>query len=121
MAASLKRTYPNLVGKVHHDVVEQIRLLRDATYDLRDVQIDVLDVILTSDKKIDRDLVAGKPFLVIARQDVTGGRTITWSSKFKGTNLIVQVTTANTYTAVLFFSVSDSEALLIAWSSGGQL
>lgn len=121
MPPNLKRTYPNLVGKVHHDVVEQIRLLRDATYDLRDVQLDVLDVLLTANKKIDRELAAGRPLLVILRQDVTGGRTVTWDSKFKGTNLIVPVTTANTYTAVLFYSSSDSSALLVSWVSGGTL
>lgn len=113
---------PDLRGKVHDDVVLDMRRHWLATYALRDAQIDVLDVTISKDTLINRDLVAGKPLLLILRQDVTGGWTITFDPKFKGyAGLGALDTTANTYTVILFYPPTENYCLFVAGITGGAL
>ena len=118
---------PNLKGKADDDVIREIRRIWTSTFSLRDASMDVVDMTLTKDTLLDRDLVAGKPLLFILRQDATGGWNVTFqtlpdgSLKFKGlATLGPLITTANTYTALPFYAISENEALLL-YMTGGNL
>jgi hypothetical protein len=104
-----ERFIPNLKGKADDDVV----------------RMDVVDMTLTKDTLLDRDLVAGKPLLFILRQDATGGWNVTFqtlpdgSLKFKGMTTVGALdTTANTFTTLLFFATSENEALIVNITGG---
>lgn len=113
---------PNFQGKIPDDVAIDIRRHWMATYALRDVQFDVVDITMTKDTLVNRDLVAGKPLLVILRQDVTGGWTATFDPKFKGQAALGPLdTTANTYTVIFFYSPSSDYTLFVAGITGGPL
>jgi hypothetical protein len=123
-----ERFIPNLKGKADDDVVKEVRRLWNSTYALRDASSDLLDITLTQSMLINRDLVAGKPLLVILRQNSVGGWTWTWAknadqtTKFKGTALMTPlVTTGGTYTVATFYATSETEAILTSWLTGGSL
>ena len=125
---AIDRYVPSLKDKVHHDVETEVRRLWLSIFNLLDAKLDVLDMTLTANAKVDRELIAGRPLLVILRQNATGGWTVTWATnpdgtlKFKGQNLITLTTTANTYSALLFYAVSDKEAVLVSKdATGGTL
>lgn len=121
------RYYPPLKDVVPYHAEVEFKQLRSIAYDLIDAKLDIVDTTLTASTRIDRDLVAGRFVAVIARQNVTGG----WSTqfapnkdgslKFKGTSVVTPVTTANTYTIYLFLATSETEALLVAHETGGNL
>ena len=121
LAPQQERYFPNLQNKAHQDLVHEAFLLRSSIYDIRDYIPDVVDMTLTANIKFDRSLVVGKPVILIARQDTVGGWTITWASKFHGTNLIAAVTTANTFSVYEFYATKVDYALLTNWISGGNL
>ena len=120
-----ERFIPNLKGKADDEVVKEIRRVWTSTYALRDASMDVVDLMLTKDTLLDRDLVAGKPLLFIFRQDSVGGHAVTFqtlkdgSLKFKGVAWIGALdTTASTYTALFFYATSENEALLVNVTGG---
>lgn len=120
-----ERFIPNLKGKADDDVVREVRRLWQSTYSLRDASMDVVDITLTQDTLLDRDLVPGKPLLFILRQDNTGGWAVTFqtlkdgSLKFKGmTTFGALDTTANTFTSLLFFATTEDEALIVNITGG---
>ena len=126
-----ERYYPsdNFPPGVSQEVTEEARLIRDAVYDLRDSRkaLDIIDQTITADFEVNpivlpqKQLVAGRFSLWILRQDIVGAHTITFTSVFKGVNLITPVTTASTYSTFKFYHASASEALLVSWLSGGTL
>lgn len=122
-----QRYYPNLKDQVPYHAEQEFIQLRKMAYDLFDGKVDWVDKTLDASWRVDRDLITGKPLVVIARQDTVGGRSVQWapnpdgSLKFKGTSLVTVTTTANTYTAYLFLSTSSTEAMLISYVTGGNL
>lgn len=127
IASSNQRYFPNLKGEVSYNTETELKQLRQYAYDLFDSRTRVLDYTLSASKRVDSVLIPGKPLVVIARQDVTGGWAIEWAAnpdgslKFKGTNLVTVDTTANTYTAYYFLTISEREAMLISYVTGGNL
>lgn len=122
------RFIPNLKDKVDYDVALSIERLWTNLYDLVDRRLDILDLTLSRNQRVDRTLKAGGQLAVILRQDATGGWTWGWAPnldgtlKFKGTALMTPlVTTANTYTLALFACTGPKEAILTGWLSGGNL
>lgn len=120
-----ERFIPNLKGKADDEVVKEIRRMWTSTYALRDASMDFVDLTLTKDTLLDRDLVAGKPLLFVFRQDSVGGWNVTFQTlrdgtlKFKGlTTYGALDTTANTYTALFFYATSQNEALLVNVTGG---
>lgn len=126
-ATTNQRYYPNLKDQVPYHAEMEFIQLRKMAYDLFDGKVDWVDKLLTASVRIDRDLIKGKPLVVIARQDTVGGWSIEWATntdgslKFKGTSLVTVTTTANTYTAYIFLSTSTTEALLLGYVTGGNL
>ncbi len=119
---AIEKYIPNFQGKIHDDVALDMRRHWLATYALRDAAWDVLDMTITKDTLINRDLVAGKPLLLIIRQDTVGGWTITFDPKFKGyAGLGALDTTANTYTLILFYPPTEDYCLFLAGVTGGAL
>lgn len=125
--ASQQRYYPNLKDQVPYHAETEFRQLRTMIYDLIDSKVQIADYTLAANKRVDAVLVAGKPLVVIARQDAIGGWTIDWATnadgtlKFKGTSAVTPTTTAGTYTAYTFIATSPTEALLTAAITGGNL
>lgn len=127
-AAQVKqRFFPDLKHEVPYNTETELRQLRQYAYDLFDARTRVLDYTLSASKRVDVELIPGKPLVVIARQDTTGGWDVQWAAnpdgslKFKGTALVTLTTTANTYTAYYFMATSATEAMLIGYVTGGNL
>ena len=126
-APASQRYFPNLKDQVPYHVETDHLQLRKMIYDLLDLKVEVLDYTLAASVRVDTDLVAGRPLVVLARQNTVGGWAIQWAThsdgslKFKGTNLVTVTTTANTYTAYLFMATSTTEAMLVAFVTGGNL
>lgn len=122
-----ERYIPSLKHVIPEKAEIEIQRIWKAVFGLTDLQIDVVDVTLTMPTRINRDLVAKQPVLVITRQDTTGGWAVEWATnadgslKFKGLGLVTPITTANTYSAYLFIAVKATEAMLIAYVTGGNL
>jgi len=125
--SSLQRYYPNLKDQVPYHAETEFRQLRTMVYDLIDSKPQILDYTLAAPKRIDAELVAGKTLYVIIRQDSIGGWAVDWATnpdgtlRFKGTALIIPVTTAGTYSAYVFVAINSNEAMLIAHELGGNL
>lgn len=122
------RFIPNLKGKANDEVVLEVRRIWNSVYGLRDAAFDIVDMTLTANALLDRDLVPGKPVLFLLRQDATGGRTADFQTlpngdlKWKGVGAtVIGTTTANTYTVLLFMATTESEALLISTFTGRNL
>lgn len=122
-----KRTIPSLKGLADFRVEQEVRRLWSASFQLQDAAIDVLDTTLTKDTLLDRPLAKGKPLLVILRQDTVGGWSVSWATnpdgslKFKGMSGWTLDTTANTYSILIFYATSETEALVAAGVTGGNL
>lgn len=117
-----ERYVPSLTGKVHHDVVIEHQRIWRTLFDLVDRQIDFADILLTRNYLFNPATTIGKPLIGVLRQDTVGGWAITWGDKFKGTATLAPLTTtANTYTAALFYPASETSVYLIAGITGGAL
>jgi hypothetical protein len=119
------RFIPNLKDVAHLHVDQEVRRLWTSVFGVQDASTDILDQTLTKDTLLDRDLVAGKMVLFIFRQDTVGGHAVTFqtlkdgSLKFKGISFVGALdTTPNTYTSLLFYATSSSEALLVNVTGG---
>jgi hypothetical protein len=122
-----QRYFPNLKDEVPYNTETELKQLRQYAYDLFDSRTRVLDYTLSASKRVDAELISGKPLVVIARQDTVGGWNVEWATnadsslKFKGTALVTLTTTANTYTAYYFIATSEREAMLVSFVTGGNL
>lgn|SRR5262245_13234342 len=127
MSKAGERYVPSLKDVVPYKAEIEVQRLWKSVFSLLDVKIDIVDQLLTMNTRIDRELTVGQPVLVLARQDTVGGWTVEWAVnpdetlKFRGTSLVTPVTTANTYSAFLFVATKTTEAMLVAWISGGNL
>jgi hypothetical protein len=129
-SANNKRYYtqfPKDLNSASYLVGNDSRLQWDALYGLKDAQINVVQLTLTNNSNIDATLTANSPTLFILSQDTVGGWTPTFvvnsdnSLKFLGTTSITWVTTANTYTTLLFWATTTNKAYLVSYLSGGNL
>jgi len=101
---------------------EEIRLIWDAVYELRDTaKWDMKVLTVTKNTMIDFPTYKGKPVLVILKQDGVGGHILRFATKFKGINAIVWDTTANTYSSVLFFPLLDDLVFCVSGVTGGAI
>ena len=115
------RYYPQFAKDVHPQVVEEDRYLRDALYDLRDrlkSGFDYVQVTLHANYVVKPPLTAGKPIVMILMQDGTGGWLISFDPTIRGTNVLIPVTTLNTYTAFILWPVSEKLAYLVSFVTG---
>lgn len=121
MATNRERTYRPIAG-IPQQLKEEIRLIWDGIYDLRDsAKFDIQFFLLTRPTQIDFPTYKGKPALVIIQQDATGGRVIRFASKFKGINSIIWDTTPNTYSCVLMYPLQSDLVMCVAGVTGGEL
>lgn len=127
MAKAGERYIPSLKDVIPYKAEVEVQRIWKAIYGLLDLQVDLVDLTLTMPTRIDRDILAKQPVLVVTRQDTTGGWAIEWATnadgslKFKGLNLVTPDTTANTYSAYLFIGIKPTEAMLVAYVTGGNL
>ena len=125
--AGSKKYYPQFPTDIHASVKDEARLVRDALYNLREKQINVVQLTLSSNSQIDATLTANSPTLFIVSQNAIGGWTPNFTTnqdgslKFLGTTAIAWTTTANTYTALLFWATSTTKSYLVSYLSGGNL
>ncbi len=121
LPAASSRYYPKFSDDVSHELQHDARLTWDALYLLRNKTNEVEVIKLTEDKKISSDLTPGRPLVLILIQDSVGGRVVQWADKFKGANGIVLLTTANTYSTLMWYAVDEKTAYLMSGFTGGQL
>jgi hypothetical protein len=122
MATNRARYYPNLSKDVSPTVRIEMKQVRDILYDLRDkVMWDVEQITLTKDILINPPTYEGKPLLLVVVEDATGGWIPTFHTKFKGMAAFTWVTTANTYSTLMFYPVKDDVVLLLSGVSGMAL
>lgn len=122
MATSRDRIYRQLPPETPFKLREELRLIWDAIYDLRDgAKSDVRVYKLTRSGWIDFDTFKGKPIIVILFQDGTGGWIPVFSPKFKGINTVIWDTAPNTYTVLYMYPQEDAQVLCIAGVTGGSL
>lgn len=121
MATSRARQYRTIPG-ITQPLKEEIRLIWDGIYDLRDsAKFDIQFILLTRPTQIEFPTYKGKPILAIIQQDATGGRAIRFAPKFKGINSIIWDTSPNTYSCVLMYPMQDNVVLCVAGVTGGEL
>jgi len=116
--------FPNLLDLVPYHTATEIKQLRQYIYNLFDSKAKTVDYFLSAPKRIDADLVAGKSYFFIVRQDAVGGWGVDWATnpdgslKFKGIATVPPVTTASTYSAFHFIATGPTEALLVSITGG---
>jgi|SRR3972149_2476081 len=113
--------YPSFRKDVPLDVQYEARLVRDALYSLQDRSFLITELTLTASTIIDVELTEGKPMRFILNQDSIGGWSVTWTTKFRGVNLLTLTTTANTYSIIDFEVLAINKALLSNFITGGNL
>lgn len=107
--------------EIHDDVKTEARLVRDALYNLRDKSWDIQQFTLTSSRSMNIQTIAGKPLLVVLIQDVVGGWKVSWPTKFRDSANLNLDLTANTYTTILWYPVSDVMVIAVGGMTGGLL
>lgn len=120
--------YTQFPKDAHPTVISDSRLQWDALYSLKRGKTDFVELTLTTNANLDFDLQPNKFLIIVLKQDTVGGWTPTWaknpdgSLKFKGTpGGLALLTTANTYTALIFWCLDAQTAYLVAGVTGGNL
>ncbi len=125
---SNKSFYTQFPKDTHQTVTDDSRLQWDALYNLKGKQTNILFTTLTTNANLDTEFKPNSVLIWILTQDTVGGWTPTWaknsdgSLKFKGTpGGLAILTTANTYTALVFWCIDAKTAYLVAGVTGGNL
>lgn len=103
------------------ELKEESRLQWDALYGLRDKVWDVREFVLNGTRAMNIQTTIGKPLLVILIQDQVGGWAVSWPLKFKDSASLNLDLTANTYSCILWYPMSEERVLAIAGSTGVAL
>jgi len=117
------RYYPSerFPDSIQNELKEESRLQWDALYSLKDRQWDVREFVLSGVRGMNILTTIGKPLLVVLIQDAVGGWEVSWPAKFQDSANLNLDLTANTYSTILWYPLSNERVVAVGGMTGGLL